>query len=92
MTSMRLPDHMETIMPQNRLGSSEITFGPGVMPWIIIAPTINAMTGFPGMPRVSMGMNDVCAPALLADSGAATPSIAPLPNSTRLGETRFSTA
>jgi hypothetical protein len=31
------------------------------------------------MPSVSIGMKEVCAPALLADSGAATPSIAPLP-------------
>jgi len=33
------------------------------------------------MPSVSSGMNEVCAAALLADSGPATPSIAPLPNS-----------
>jgi hypothetical protein len=31
------------------------------------------------MPSVSIGMNEVCAPALLADSGPATPSIAPWP-------------
>ena len=49
------------------------------MPWMIIAPIISAITGFDGMPSVSIGMNEVCAPALLADSGPATPSIAPLP-------------
>src|SRR5207344_1720953 len=49
------------------------------MPWIIIAPTISAMMALPGMPRVSSGMKLVCAPALLAASGAATPSIAPRP-------------
>jgi hypothetical protein len=38
------------------------------------------MVGLPGMPKVSIGMNDVCAPALLADSGAATPLMSPLPN------------
>ena len=54
---------------------------PGAMPWISIAPIISAITGLDGMPSVSSGMNDVCAPALLADSGAATPSTAPLPNS-----------
>jgi hypothetical protein len=32
------------------------------------------------MPSVSSGMNEVCAAALLALSGAATPSIAPRPN------------
>ena len=42
------------------------------------------------MPRVSIGMNEVCAPALFAASGAATPSIAPLPNCALLGESRFS--
>ena len=33
------------------------------------------------MPSVSSGMNEVCAPALLADSGPATPAMAPWPNS-----------
>ena len=56
-----------------------ITCGPGVMPWIIKAPSISAMVALPGMPSVSVGMKEVCAAALLATSGAATPSIAPLP-------------
>ena len=60
------------------------------MPWMIIAPTISAMTGLDGIPNVSMGINEVCAPALLAASGAATPSIAPLPNWARFFETFFS--
>ena len=46
---------------------------------MVIAPTISAITAFGGMPRVSSGMKEVCAPALLADSGPATPSIAPFP-------------
>ena len=87
---MRLPIHIDTIMPQNSSGSSVTTLGPGVMPWMIIAPIISAMTGFDGMPSVSIGMKDVCAPALLADSGAATPSMAHLPNWARLGEIFFS--
>ena len=37
-------------------------------------------------------MNDVCAAALFADSGPATPSIAPWPNSRCRFEIRFSTA
>ena len=90
-TSIRLPIHIETIIPQNSSGCSVITDGPGGMPWMIIAPIISAITGFDGMPSVSIGMNEVCAPALLADSGAATPSIAPLPNSARCTcETFFS--
>ena len=86
----RLPIHMETMIPQNSAGCSIITEGPGWMPWMIIAPTMSAITGLDGMPRVSMGMNEVWAPALLADSGAATPSMAPLPNSAECFETFFS--
>ena len=59
---------------------------------MIIAPIMSAMTGFEGIPRVSIGMNDVWAPALFADSGAATPSIAPVPNSFPRFETFFSIA
>ena len=57
---------------------------------MISAPIISAITGFDGMPSVSIGMNEVCAPALLAASGAATPSIAPLPNSAECRDTFFS--
>src|SRR6478752_2956820 len=80
MTSMRLPSHIEAIMPQNSSGCLVMTCGPGTMPWMVIAPTINAITALGGMPSVSSGMNDVCAAALLALSGAATPSMAPRPN------------
>jgi hypothetical protein len=79
MTSMRLPIHMLATIPQNSSGRSFITCGPGWMPWIVSAPIIKAMTALPGMPSVSMGMNEVWAPALLAASGPATPSMAPLP-------------
>ena len=77
--SIRLPIHIEAIMPQNRSGLSVITLGPGTMPWMVMAPSISAITGLGGMPMASSGMNEVCAPALLADSGAATPSMAPWP-------------
>ena len=53
-------------MPQNRVGFLVITCGPGMMPWMVMAPTISAITAFGGMPSVSSGMNEVCAPALLA--------------------------
>ena len=78
-SSIRLPIHMEATMPQNRSGRLSITAAPGAMPWMIIAPIISAITTLDGMPSVSSGMNEVCAAALLADSGPATPSIAPLP-------------
>ena len=57
-----------------------MTCGPGWMLWIVIAPIISAMTALGGMPSVSIGMKEVCEPALLADSGAATPRTLPLPN------------
>ena len=42
------------------------------------------------MPSVSIGMKEVCAPALLAASGAATPSIAPLPKRSGVLDSFFS--
>ena len=90
-TSIRLPTHIETMRPQNSAGSSLMTFGPGVMPWMMKAPTISAITGCAGRPSVSSGMKEVWAAALLADSGPATPSIAPCPNVLGWLEMRFST-
>ena len=80
MTSIRLPSHIEAIMPQNSSGCLVITCGPGTMPWMVMAPTISAITALGGIPSVSSGMNEVCDAALLAVSGAATPSITPVPN------------
>ena len=37
-----LPIHIEAMMPQNSCGCSLTTFGPGTMPWMIIAPIIFA--------------------------------------------------
>src|SRR3954468_16929778 len=82
-TSIALPIHIEAIRPQNSCGLLVMTCGPGWMPLIVIAPTISAITALGGMPSVSIGMNEVWAPALLADSGPATPWIAPVPNGTR---------
>ncbi|MCY1448733.1 hypothetical protein D9M71_654290 [compost metagenome] len=56
-----------------------------------MAPAISAITALDGRPMTSMGMNDVCAPALLAASGAATPSMAPLPKRDGSLAKRFST-
>ena len=66
-------------MPQNRSGYLVKTSGPGTMPWIVSAPSISAITAFGGRPRLRSGMKQVCAAALLAASGPATPSGAPLP-------------
>ncbi len=69
--------------PQNRSGCASTMRGPGWMPWMMSAPTISAITAFAGMPRVSSGMKEVCAAALFAASGPATPSMAPVPNRAR---------
>jgi hypothetical protein len=58
---------------------------------MIIAPIISAMMAFDGRPSVSSGMNEVCAAALFADSGPATPSIAPLPKRDGSAASFFST-
>lgn len=55
-----------------------------------MAPTISAITAFGGMSNASSGINDVCAAALLADSGPATPSTVPLPNSCAYFDVFFS--
>lgn len=78
---MRLPIHIEAMTPQKNCGRSVVSEGPGWRPWMTMALIISAMTGLVGMPRVSIGMKEVWEPALLADSGAATPSMAPVPNS-----------
>ena len=91
-SSIRLPIHIEAIIPQNRVGCLVITCGPGIRPWIVMAPTISAITALGGMPSVSNGMNEVCAPALLAASGPATPSIAPLPKRDGSSASFFSSA
>ena len=70
---------MLATIPQKSSGWPVMTCGPGVTPCMIIAPSIRVMTAVPGMPSVSVGMNEVWAAALFAASGAATPSIAPLP-------------
>ena len=91
-TSIRLPIHIEQISPQNSVGLLDITCGPGWMLWIIIAAIISAITALVGSPRVSIGTNDICAPALLAASGPATPSIAPLPKRSGVFDSFFSSA
>ena len=54
-------------MPQKGCGCLVMICGPGTMPWMVMAPTISAITALGGMPSVRSGMKAVCAPALLAD-------------------------
>ena len=48
--SMRFPIHMLAMTPQKRLGFRVMTSGPGTMPWMVIAPTISAITALGGSP------------------------------------------
>jgi hypothetical protein len=51
------------------------------MPCIIRQAKSMAVAGVKGIPRERMGTKAVLEAALLADSGLATPSMAPLPSS-----------
>ena len=51
-----------------------------------------AVVALPGIPNVRSGMNDEVEAALLAASGAMTPSMAPFPKRSGCFETFFSTA
>src|SRR3990170_3303552 len=77
--SIEFPIHMLATNPQKRSGFCVITWGPGAIPWMVSAPRMSAITALAGMPSVSVGMNLHWASALFADSGPATPSMAPLP-------------
>ena len=89
---MALPTYMLATVPQKTSGRSMIIKGPGLRPWIMRAPRRSAMMTFGGMPRLKSGMKPLVDAALLADSGPAMPSIAPLPNSFGCFENRFSAA
>ena len=52
----------------------------------------DGVTGLPGMPSERTGMMLPATAALLADSGPATPSMAPFPNRSGCADMRFSKA
>ena len=90
-TSIRLPIHIETIMPQKRSGFLVMTSGPGWMPWMIMAPTISAITALDGMPKRQHGDERGLRRGVVGRlRRAATPSTAPLPNSPGFLEIFFS--
>ena len=68
---------------------SLIIMGPGVTPWMSKAPSRIAVGGAKGMPKTKSGIKADWQAALLADSGPATPSIAPCPNSSGCFEIRL---
>ena len=87
-----LPMYIELMTPQKTSGCSSTSCGPGETPRISSAPNSIAIVALAGRPIVSSGMNDDVAAALLAVSGAATPSTAPRPNRSGVLERRFSVA
>ena len=91
-SSMTLPMYMLATMPQNRCGCWIISSGPGCRPCMMKAPSRSAITTLGGMPSVISGMNAPPAAALLAASGPATPSIAPLPKRSGVRDIFFSRA
>jgi hypothetical protein len=89
---MTLPIYMLATMPQKTLGFWVIINGPGCSPCTTKAPSSNAITTLGGMPKVISGMKAPPAAALLAASGPATPSIAPLPKRSGVLDSFFSMA
>ena len=79
LTAMMLPTTSAQISVQTRSRCSVSMAGPGWMPRIRKAPIITAMPDEPGMPKNSVGSSEPPSLALLAVSGAITPSTAPLP-------------
>ena len=54
--------------------------GPGWMPWMVMAPSITAVTASPGMPKAMMVTSEPATLELLDDSEAMMPSGMPVPN------------
>src|SRR3972149_10605333 len=89
MSSMTLAMYCEAMSPHTNSGFFSNRSGPGRSPHIMSPPSMMAVVADPGMPSVSMGTMARAEAALLADSGPATPSMAPLPNSAGCRDTFF---
>ncbi|SIG57181.1 Uncharacterised protein [Mycobacteroides abscessus subsp. abscessus] len=85
-----LPTYMLAMIVQISPDSSRKISGPGWSPYIVKTKRSSAVVADPGMPRLKRGTIAPPTPALFAASGPATPSIAPLPNSSFRFEIRFS--
>lgn len=89
--NMTFPIYILATTPQNISGLFDMRNGPGRTPAITNAAIIIAVAAPPGIPRVSMGAMDPPVAALSADSEAATPSMAPVPNFSGVFEKFFAT-
>src|SRR5690606_30903300 len=86
------------VSPTNRLAINAHTSsdsrsnsnGPGWVPYCWKAASVTAATAVGGRPRGSLVGSVPAADALPVDSGPATPSMAPLPNSSARRDSRFS--
>ena len=87
-----LPIQKLATKPQKMSGCSRMSCGPGTMPWMINAPSSNAMTASPGIPRLMVGMKSPWTEEWVEASGHATPSIAPWPKRSGVLEIFFSVA
>ena len=67
------------------------SMGPGTSPHITMPPSSKAVVGEPGIPSVNIGKSDPVDAALLAVSGADTPSTAPFPNFSGVFDDNFAT-
>ena len=72
--------YMLAMRPQTMSGLVWKRRGPGRMPHIMKPASMTAVVGDPGIPRARSGAKPLMEAELLADSGAATPSMAPVPN------------
>ena len=73
-TSMMLPTNIDAMTAQKISGWLVINSGPGCTLCTIMAASISAVAELNGMPSPSIGTISEVAAALLAVSGAATPS------------------
>ncbi len=87
---MTLPMYMLATSPQKSAGCSGMKSGPGLNPHSTSAASRMAVVPEPGMPSVKSGTSAPPVSELLAPSGAATPSMTPVPNCSRRGDTAFS--
>src|SRR5699024_9286444 len=89
--SITLPRYILAISPQANSGFCSMSKGPGCKPHIRNPANRTAVAPDPGIPIVINGTIAPTEAALLAASGPATPSTAPLPKRSGRLETAFST-
>ena len=90
--SMKFAIRSEAISPQTSCGLVANSSGPGCSPNCWKPASMIAAVAVVGRPSVKSGTRVPAADALFAASGPATPSMAPLPNSSGCFDIFFSVA